>query len=122
MGYTDAKNMARGWCVEDSCPVQGDINLQQCADVCSNTTNCHSFNHTSIGRKSTCNLHNATHESSIYQYTAVWSQETITVNTTYKYGWEHEDTQKLGYSFCQKGKLGCAHRNDGYICSVNTIA
>ena len=85
--------------MENSCPIQGDIGLQQCADICFNSTDCRSFNHTDLGTKSSCNLHNYRDHTVLVPKCDSNLCETEFVNYTYTYGWA---TPKLGVTVCKK--------------------
>lgn len=100
VGYGNAKDKTRGQCIENACPIQEDVSLQQCAEACTNQTDCQSFNHTHIGQRNRCHLHNYIDDT--VQVNS--RRKNKLVNKTSRHGWGNPEIQRPGYTFCQKGK------------------
>ena len=108
MNYKNARNMTRGWCLKNSCPLPKDTGLQECADICSEYTDCRSFKHINLGSTSSCHLHNYTEEvKSVLTSRRIGNNYVYELtNQTFAYGLEQGDgVPAVGVTFCIKGNV-----------------
>ena len=55
-GYKEASKDSVNVCLDGACPISGDLNLDTCIKSCSENDDCRVFNHTNIGKISSCFL------------------------------------------------------------------
>ena len=56
-GYEIAKTDSKRVCLNESCPIQTDMDLFECTKSCSQREGCYLFEHKNVGRFSKCFLY-----------------------------------------------------------------